>query len=363
MDFGVPLERKPDEFRVGLTPQGIQLLTAMGHRCYVERGAGDGAGFSDKVYESAGARIVYNPEEVYARADMVLKIGSPTYEEQEWMREGQIIAAWWHLAARSGQTAQAVQERGITALAYEQIAGPEGTHPVLVPLSQIAGRMAPQIAARWLQNDGGGNGVLLGGVAGVPPVEVAIIGGGVVGENAARAFLGSGARVFVLDISVERIKTVSDRLNRQATTLIAHDFNVARVLSFADVVVGAVLIPGMRTPQIITREMIRSMRDRSIFLDIAIDQGGCSETSRPTTHSSPTYIEEGVLHYCVPNMTAVVARTATQAFLNSAWPYIKSIAEHGLDAAIAADPGLDAGVAVRDGQIVNPSLAAYLKEN
>ncbi|HLV44091.1 MAG TPA: alanine dehydrogenase [Aggregatilineales bacterium] len=361
MDIGIPAEQ-PNEYRVGLTPQGVSLLTQRGHRCFVQRGAGEGAGFPDISYERAGARIAYAAEEVYSRADLVLKVGATTPDEVPLLREGQTICAFWHLSAQPREIVYALLKHNISAVSYELIQEPDGHLPVLRPLSEIAGRMAPQIAARWLQNDGGGSGMLIGGLPGIPPIDVAIIGAGVVGLNAARAFLGLGGRVLVLDKDLARLQIIDEQYKGQIVTMVSHDFNVARVARFADVLVGAVLEPGERAPIVVTREMVSSMRPRSVIIDISIDQGGCVETSRPTTHDNPIFFEEDVIHYCVPNMPGVVARTATHAYLNAAWPYIQQLAGLGTPEAVEADPALRRGVVVHDGEITNDTLALLLEE-
>lgn len=361
MDIGIPLERNAYEYRVGMTPQGVKLLVQAGHHCYVERGAGEGAGFRDEDYERAGARLAYNSGEVYERGEMVLKVGPPTDEEMGQLREGQTVCAFWHLAARPREVTQTLMTRNITAIAYETIQRDDGFLPVLAPLSEIAGRMSPQIAARWLQNDGGGSGILISGVAGVPPVDVCVIGAGVVGANAARAFVNQGARVFVLDRDLSRLQYIEDRFDGRVVTMVAFDFNIARVLSFCQVAVGAVLVPGERAPVVVTREMVKKMRPRSVILDISIDQGGCVETSRPTTHANPVFMEENVIHYCVPNMAGVVARTATHAYLNAAWPYVQMIANAGAEQAIAGSDDLRRGAAVHNGQIVSEKLASLFR--
>jgi alanine dehydrogenase len=362
MDVGIPIELQSNEYRVGLTPQGVGLLTQAGHRCYVQTGAGEGAGFRDRDYERAGARIVYAAEEVYSRADLVLKVGAPTMVEQDLLRDGQTICAFWHLAARPHEITRTLLERKITAVAYESIQQDDGALPVLRPLSEIAGRMAPQIAARWLQNDGGGSGLLMSGLAGIPPIDVCVLGAGVVGINAARAFVGLGARVFVLDKDLARLQHIEDRFDGRVVTMVSYDFNIARVSRFSQVLVTGVLEPGARSPILVTREMVRGMRPRSVILDISIDQGGCVETSRPTTSSDPVFVEEGIIHYCVPNMTGVVARTATHAYLNAAWPYIQQMAERGTQAAVDSDPALRRGAVVHDGQVLNKNLAMLLEE-
>lgn len=362
MDIGIPVEIGASEYRVGLTPQGVSLLSQAGHRCYVERGAGQGAGFKDTDYERAGARIVYAAEEVYSRADLVLKVGAPAPTELGFSRDGQTICAFWHLLAQPRELASTLLEKGITAIAYENIQLEDGDLPVLRPLSEIAGRMAPQIAARWLQNDGGGSGLLLSGLPGIPASTVAIVGAGTVGLNAALAFHGLGAQVYVLDEDLARLQAIDERFQGQVTTMVAYDFNIARVAGFTDVLVGAVLRPGDRAPVLVTREMVRSMRPRSVILDISIDQGGCVETSRPTTHFDPVFVEEEVIHYCVPNMPGVVARTSTHAYLNAAWPYIQQLASLGTAAALEANSTLAHGAAIHDGRVLNENLAMLLEE-
>jgi alanine dehydrogenase len=361
MEIGIPAEQTPSEHRVGLTPQGVRLLAGAGHRVYVEQGAGQGAGFRDERYEQAGGHIVYSAREVYERSDLVLKVGCPSQAELDLLREEQTIVALWHLAAQPRQVAETLSTRRITAIAYEMIQQEDGTLPVLAPLSEIAGRMAPQVAARWLQNDGGGSGVLLSGVSGVPPVEVCIIGAGVVGLNAAWGFLGAGARVTMLDKDLKRLQHVDERFEGRVTTMVSYDFNIANALRRASVAVGCVLVPGERAPVLVTREMVHDMHPRSVILDISIDQGGCVETSRLMSHDNPVFIEEDVIHYCVPNMPGVVARTATHAYLNAAWPYIKKLVFQGIDATIESDPALMRGTLVRKGEVVNPRLAELLK--
>jgi alanine dehydrogenase len=355
MNIAIPREHRPDEFRVGLTPAGVGVLVGAGHRCYIEQEAGLGAGFLDKDYQRAGGTIVYSGEEAYGRGDLVVKVGRPTSEEMGWLREGQTVFAFWHLASASPDTTRRLLERKVTAIAYELIEDRHGNLPVLVPMSQIAGRMCATVAASTLQNDRGGKGILLGGVPGVPPANVVILGAGVVGRNAARTFLGLGATVYVLGPSLPRLEQLSERYER-AITMVSHDFNVARVVRFADVLIGAVLQPGERTPTVVTREMVRTMRSRAVILDVAIDQGGCIETSRPTTHSAPTFIEEGVIHYCVPNMPGALGRTATHALANATWPFVLPTVEIGTAASIERDPALARGVATHDGRAVHPAL-------
>jgi alanine dehydrogenase len=362
MHIGVPRERRVEEYRVGLTPAGVELLTAGGHICSVEHDAGKGAGFSDVDFQKAGGRIVYSSEEAYGRADLVVKVSPLTNEEAPWLREGSIVMAFLHLTAGKPDTVQTLLAKKVTAISYELIQQDDGSLPVLIPLSQVAGRMAPQIAATLLQNHHGGNGILLGGVPGVPPAEVVIVGAGTFGADATRAFLWAGASVYLLDHNLARLQQL-DLLygaGRRPVMMVSHDFNIRKAAKFADVLVGAVHVPGVRAPVVITRDMLKTMKPRSVVMDISIDQGGCVETSRPTTHRNPTFVEEDIIHYCVPNMTSIVARTATHAFNNAAWPFMRYLAEHGLDKTLAAMPPLVRGVATHAGHVVNPALAEHL---
>ena len=355
MNIGIPRERRPDENRVGLTPWRVEALAAAGHRCYVEQGAGVGAGFSDESYTRAGGQIVYSGEEVYGRADLVVKVGRPTNEEMNWLRTGQAVMAFWHLAAAQPAKLDLLLRRQITSIAYEMIQNDDGSLPVLRSMSQIAGRMSAHIAAGLLQNDRGGKGVLLGGLPGVAPAEVVVLGAGVVGTNAARAFAGLGATVYVLDRDVNRLERLTEQGNR-FITLFSHPHNIEKVVHFADVVIGAVLVPGSRAPVLVTRDMVRKMRRRSVIVDIAIDQGGCIETSRPTTHQSPTFLVDDVIHYCVPNMAGVLGRTATHALTNATARYISYMVEHGIEAAIDGT-ALGRGVVTHNGQITATALS------
>lgn len=359
MNIGIPKERRPNEYRVGLSPVGVQLLAAAGHPCFVERGAGLGAGFSDEEYVRAGARIVYSTEEAYGRAQLVLKISRPTTAELEWVPPGQVLAGFLNLAVTHPGKVRTLLEKKVTSIAYEQIVGHDGSLPVLKPLSQIGGRMAAQIAATALQNDKGTRGVLLGGVPGVPPAEVVIVGGGVVGENAARAFAGLGAHVTVLDQDLGRLQELSTLFRDQIVTAVSYPHLVARACEYADVVVGAVMVPGERTPLVLPRSVLKRMRPGSIFIDLSIDHGGCAETSRPTTHESPSYVEEGVVHVCIPNLPGVVARTSTHAFLNAARTYIELVVRHGVEEAMALDPGFARGVATHKGEVRNLSRVDF----
>ncbi len=342
--IGVPKEHRNFEYRVGLTPPGVSILTGRGYQCYVETGAGLGSSFTDAEYERAGARIAFGKDEVFRRADLILKVQRPTEEEVSWLRGDQTIMSFMMLASASASRTRALEEKNITTIAYELIEEDDGRLPVLYPLSQIGGRMTAQIAARYLQNDVGGKGMLLGGAVSVPPADVVIVGAGVVGTSAAEAFIGMGARVILLDKNMKQLQLAHNHLNSRVTTMVSHDFNLARVCTFADVLVGAIQVPGQRSPQIITRDMVRSMRSHSVIIDMSIDQGGCVQTSRPTLHDQPTFVAEDVIHYCVPNVPGVIGRTATHAFLNAAWPYILEIADKGVDAAVEQNPALECGV-------------------
>ncbi len=352
MDIGVPRERRPNENRVGFTPAGVALLAADGHQCYVERGAGLGAGFSDDDFARAGAHIVYSGEEAYGRAGLVVKVSRPTADELPWLRPDQMVMAFWHLPTASPDNLSVLLSQNITAIAYETIQADDGSLPVLTPMSQIAGRMAANVAAALLRNDRGGKGILLGGVPGVPPAQVVILGAGVVGTHAAQAFTGLGASVYVLDRDLSRLERISERFPH-VITMVSHTFNIRKAVTFADVLVGAVNVPGQRAPMLVSREMVREMRPRSLIIDVSIDQGGCVETSRPTTHRDSTFIAENIIHYCVPNMGGVLGRTATHALTNATWPLIQYLAAAGgeTQAALAAHSMLRRGVATHAGKI------------
>jgi alanine dehydrogenase len=361
MNVCIPKERRDSEYRVGLTTAGVRLLTKAGVSCFVEHEAGIGSGFSDYDYQQAGAQIVYSGEEIYGRADLLIKVARPTAQEFDWMREGQIVTGFLHLAAGSWEKIETLLTKKITAIGYEIIQEDEGLLPVQIPMSQAGGRMAAQVAAKLSQNNYGGKGILLGGLPGVPSAEVIIIGGGTSGAAAARSFLGIGAAVYVLDKDLDRLRELDIRFNGRVVTMVSHSFNIQKVCRFADVLVGAVQNPGALAPLLVTREMIKSMRPRSIVIDLAIDQGGCIETSRPTTHSNPTYIEEGIIHYCVPNMTGVLGRTATHVLNNATWPFIQMISQIGLENTLAQAPALERGIYTHQGKIVHPTLQASLE--
>lgn len=343
MYIGIPKETRPFEFRVGLSPAGVEILAQQNHIVYVEHDAGVIAGFSDREYEKAGARIAYSAVEIFGRADLLLKVSRPLKGELEWLNPGCILMGFLHLASAQKDKVDILLQKDVTAIAYELIAASDGSYPVLRPFSQIGGAMAAQIAARLLQNNWGGKGILMGGVPGVPPAEAVVLGAGVVGTYASQTFLGMGAHVTVIDESLQALQRISDRFPN-LVTMISTKRNIERVTAYADVVVGAVLIHGERAPILITREMVRAMKPRSVIMDVSIDEGGCVETSRPTTHDHPVYVEEGVLHYCVPNMPGVVARTATHAFVNAAMPYITAVANQGIEQVMKDNPAIEVAV-------------------
>ncbi|MCL4395631.1 MAG: alanine dehydrogenase [Chloroflexi bacterium] len=360
MNFGVPKEVRDQENRVGLTPAGVHALVEQGHQVYIERGAGMGAGFTDENYRALGAEIVYSADEAYGRADLLAKVTRLTAGEHALLRPGQTVLSFSHLAVASPDLVEALQQRSITAIAYEMIQSDDGTLPVLTTSSEVAGRLAPVIAGEFLASTRGGRGILLSGVLGVPPAAVVILGAGALGTSAARAFLGLGAQVTVLDHAAARLQRMEELFAGRVITLFSTAYNLRRVLEFADVLVGAVLMPGQRAPVVITRDMVKRMRARSLIIDFSIDQGGCVETSRPTTHRNPTFVEEGVVHYCVPTILSLVARTASHALLNGALPYLAEIGSLGVDEAIKRDPTLARGVNLWHGQVVNAQLAEAL---
>ena len=350
MDIGIPKERRSFEFRVGLSPAGVEILCQNGHSVFVEHEAGKGAGFEDKEYEEAGARIVYSAEEAFGRATMVLKVARPTEEELPFLLPGTIVVGLLTLPSARQNLIDALLEKKITAIACEQIREPDGRMPVLRSLSQIGGAMAAEVAARLLHSTQGGRGILLGGIPGVPPAEVVILGAGTVGTFAARAFNGLGAHVTVLDKDMAALQRISD-IVPGVVTMLSTERNIGRCCEYANVLVGAVLIPGSRAPILVSRDAVKKMKARSVIIDLSIDEGGCVETSRPTTHDNSSYIEENVIHYCVPNMPGIVARTATHAYVNVATPYIEQIANMGIEKAITENPAIEAAVNMHQGEL------------
>ena len=358
MRIGVPREIKDHEERVGLVPSSVAELVHHGHEVLVQQGAGTGAGLGDDQYVAAGARIVATAEEVFAAGEMIVKVKEPLPPERARLRRGQVLFTYLHLAPDRQQTLDLLAS-GVTAIAYETVTSPAGTLPLLTPMSEIAGRLAPQVGAHWLECTTGGRGVLLGGVPGVPPAEVVVLGGGVSGTHAATIALGMGATVFVVDRSAEVLRRLAAQLPGLRTIFSTRDA-LGTILRRADLLIGAVLVAGAAAPKLVTREMVKTMKPGSVIVDIAIDQGGCCETSRPTTHSNPTYVDEGVIHYCVTNMPGAVARTSTFALNNATLPFALALADKGWKRAIAEDPHLRNGLNVHDGKLTCRPVAEAL---
>jgi alanine dehydrogenase len=359
MRIGCPKEIKPQEFRVGLTPHAAREVVARGHEVVVERGAGVGAGFADEAYTAVGARIADTAEEVFATADLVIKVKEPPAAERKRLREGQVLFTYLHLAPDPEQ-AHDLMESGATCIAYETVTDAQGGLPLLAPMSEVAGRLAPQVGAWTLQKANGGRGVLLGGIPGVAPGKVAVIGGGVVGTHAARVAAGMGADVVVLDRSLPRLRYLDDVFGRDFKTAHANAGAVAEAVAEADLVIGAVLIPGAAAPKLVTRAQLSSMKSGAAIVDVAIDQGGCFETSRPTTHAEPIYEVDGIMHYCVANMPGAVARTSALGLGNATLPFLLALADKGWQAALAADPHLKNGLNVHAGRIAHAAVAEAL---
>jgi alanine dehydrogenase len=357
MRVGVPKEIKDHEDRVGLVPSSVAELVHHGHEVLVERGAGMGAGLGDDQYTAAGARIVDGAEEVF-QSEMIVKVKEPLAVERKRLRRGQVLFTYLHLAPDREQTEDLLKS-GVTAIAYETVTSPTGTLPLLTPMSEVAGRLAPQVGAHYLERAAGGRGVLLGGVPGVPPAEVVVLGGGVSGTHAATIALGMGATVFVVDRSAEVLRRLAAQFPGLRTIFSTRDA-LGAILRRADLLVGAVLVPGAAAPKLVTREMVASMKPNSVIVDIAIDQGGCCETSKPTSHSNPTYVEEGVIHYCVTNMPGAVARTSTFALNNATLPFALALADKGWRKAIADDAHLRNGLNVHEGKVTCRPVAEAL---
>jgi alanine dehydrogenase len=355
MRIGVAREIKPQEHRVALTPAGARELVQRGHEVLVETGAGAGSAFPDEAYARAGARIV-SVDEVWTRSELLLKVKEPIAPEYPRLREGLTLFTYLHIAADEPLT-RALVESGITAIAYETVETDAGALPLLAPMSEIAGRLAPQAGAHYLEKPKGGRGILLGGVAGVAPARVLIIGGGMVGYNAAVIAIGMGAQVTILERSADRMRHLEEILSGRVTLLMSSSLQIEESLKEADLVIGAVLIPGALAPKLITREMLRGMKQGSVLVDVAIDQGGCAETSRPTTHDEPVYSVDGIVHYCVANMPGAVPITSTRALTNVTLPYVEALADHGVIEAIRRDRALARGVNVLGGHVTHEAVA------
>ncbi len=359
MKIGVPKEIKIHEYRVGMVPAGVRELVNAGHSVVVQSGAGAGIGFGDADYQSAGASIAAGAAEVFASADMIVKVKEPQLPECKMLKGNQVLFTYLHLAADKAQ-AKGLIDSGATAIAYETVTAPDGSLPLLTPMSEVAGRMSVQVGATALQKANGGFGVLLGGVPGVTPAKVVILGGGVSGTHAAEMAVGLGADVTVVDRSVKRLRELSALFGNRLKTAYSTAHAIEELTRDADLVVGAVLIVGAAAPKLVTREMVKLMKAGAVMVDIAIDQGGCFETSKPTTHAEPTFVVDGVIHYCVTNMPGAVPRTSTFALTNATLPYIRSLADLGWQAALARDAGLARGLNVHAGKITHEAVARDL---
>jgi alanine dehydrogenase len=355
--IGLPREIKDNEYRVGLTPAGVRALKDAGHEIRVEAGAGGGSGFEDSLYDRAGATIVPSADDVWASAEMIVKVKEPIAPEYRRMREGQLLFTYLHLAPVPELT-QELLKRKVTGIAYETITDRRGTLPLLTPMSEVAGRMAIQVGAHYLEKMSGGRGILLGGVPGVPAARVVIIGGGVVGTNAAKIAVGMGAHVTIIDNNLDRLRELDDIFLSKISTLASSAYMIQDAISQADLIVGAVLVPGAAAPKLVTRSMLKEVPNGGVIVDVAVDQGGCIETTHPTTHSNPTYYVEGVLHYCVANMPGAVPRTSTFALTNATLPYALKLANKGFFKAITSDPGLKEGVNTYAGQCTYEAVAS-----
>jgi alanine dehydrogenase len=360
MRIGVPKEIKTNENRVALVPAGTEALVAAGHQVFVEQGAGVGSGFADQAYVAAGAGILGTADEVWAGADMIMKVKEPIEAEWPRMRRGQVIYTYFHFAADERLT-NAVLASGAVAVAYETVQLPNGELPLLTPMSEVAGRMAVQAGAKYLEKVHGGRGILLGGVPGVPPAEVVILGGGVVGLNAAKIAAGLGAHVTILDISLPRLRYLSDVLAANVDTVYSNRHNILEAVTGAELVIGAVLLPGARAPHLVKRDDLKLMKQGAVIVDVAVDQGGCVETIKPTTHENPTYLVEQILHYGVANMPGGVPRTSTLALTNATLPYGLRLARDGWKTACRNDPVLRKGLNVVEGKVVYPGVAEAFK--
>ncbi|HEX6572004.1 MAG TPA: alanine dehydrogenase [Steroidobacteraceae bacterium] len=359
MRIGVPKEIKVHEYRVGLVPAAVRELVEAGHEVVVQTGAATGIGFADADYQRVGAKIVATAEEIFADADMIVKVKEPQPQECAMLHKGQVLYTYLHLAPDPKQT-EALVKSGATCIAYETVTAPDGSLPLLTPMSEVAGRMSVQVGASCLQKANGGRGILLGGVPGVPPAKVVILGGGVSGTNAAEMAVGLRADVTVVDRSVKRLRELSAIFGASLRTEYSTQDHVEALVLEADLVIGAVLIPGAAAPRMVTRDMVKRMKAGSVLVDISIDQGGCFETSRPTTHADPTYVVDDVIHYCVANMPGAVPRTSTFALNNATLPFARKLADFGWQKALRADAHLANGLNVHEGQVTNAAVAKEL---
>jgi alanine dehydrogenase len=359
MRVGVPSEIKADEYRVAITPAGVRELCSRGHEVLVQAGAGEGSAIPDAEFEAQGGRIVKDARALFAESELVLKVKEPQPEEVDLLHEGQTLFTYLHLAAEP-ELARGLQRSGATCIALETVESADGRLPLLAPMSEVAGKIATQAGAFMLEKPLGGRGILLGGVPGVAAATVLVIGGGVVGMNAAFIAIGMQADVFVFDRSIDRLRELDVAFGGRASTVYSSTLSIEQMLPLADLVIGAVLVHGARAPHVVTREQLKLMRTHAVLVDVSIDQGGCFETSRPTTHSHPTFEVDGITHYCVTNMPGAVPITSTFALTNATLPYVIALAEHGVEQALARDPGLRLGLNVAAGEIIHPAVAEAL---
>jgi alanine dehydrogenase len=359
MIIGVPREIKEFEYRVGVVPAGVRVLTEYGHKVVIQKGAGEGCRITDEEFVAAGAELIEGSAEIYVQAEMIMKVKEPLAEEYDLMREDQILYCYLHLAPAPRLT-EILLERKVVAVAYETIQLDDGSLPLLIPMSEVAGRMAIQVGAHFLEKTQGGRGVLLGGVPGVSRGRVTILGAGTVGRAAAKIAVGMEAEVHIIDIDQRRLVYMDDLFGNRITTLMSNYDNISYSVADSHLVIGSVLIPGARAPRLVTRDLVKSMEAGAVIVDVAIDQGGCFETSRPTTHTHPTYVTDDVIHYCVPNMPGAVARTSTYALTNVTLPYALKLANQGLQKAVSEDPYLAQGVNIYKGYVTHPKVAQAL---
>jgi len=359
--IGVPKEIKDNEYRVGIVPGGVEELTAAGHLALVEKGAGQGSGISDAELKEAGAEIISRKEELFRRAEMILKVKEPQPSEYSLIHKGQILFCYFHFAA-SKELTNAILKTKAVAIAYETIRLASGEHPLLTPMSEVAGKMAIQEGAKYLERSMGGKGILLGGVAGVRPAKVVILGGGVVGSNAAKTAAGLGARVTVLDVNPGRLRHLEEFLPKNVITLVSNRRVIREEVRDTDLLIGAIYIEGAKAPRLVTEAMVKQMKPGSVIVDVAIDQGGCVETAKPTTHSNPVYTKHGVVHYCVTNIPGAVGMTSTYALTNSTLPFVLEIAKHGYKEAVKKNPAIQHGLNIDHGALVHPAVKAAFKK-
>ena len=357
MVIGVPREIKADEYRVAMLPAGVELLARVGHRVLVQAGAGLGSGYEDEQYSSAGAAIVSSAADVFAKTQMIVKVKEPLPSEWPMLRPSQLVFTYFHFAADRALTDACLKAR-ITAVAYETLTDSTGRLPLLTPMSEVAGRMSIQEGAKYLEKPMMGRGILLGGVPGVEPARVLILGAGVVGTNAAKMAAGLGASVTIMDINLDRLRYLNDVMPANVQTVFSDGYTIREHAAEADLIIGAVLIPGARTPMLIDRSMLKHMKSGAVIVDVGIDQGGCIETSRPTTHGQPTYTVDGVVHYCVCNMPGAVGRTSTQALCHATQPFVIRLAASGIGRLVSEDPAFASALNLRDGSVTHPGVAA-----